>query len=231
MAATRNVTIDIMRTIAIVLMVIFHFAYDLHFFGWVDWNVPNGSGWKEFRHIILTLFFLSVGASLVFAHRQRVDFKSYAKRIMWIAVWAFAISLFTYQFFYSNWIFFGVLHFIAVASILCLPLVRYPVIATSVGVLSVALFLTNVITSKWPFDLWELGLPSSPNDYVALFPWIGVVLLGIGVGHFFVKGFDPCASLKLSTKFTFLGRHSLMVYVLHQPLFFAILGSVYWLTY
>ncbi|AEE25426.1 MAG: DUF1624 domain-containing protein [Alteromonas sp.] len=231
MAATRNVTIDIMRTIAIVLMVIFHFAYDLHFFGWVDWNVPNGSGWKEFRHIILTLFFLSVGASLVFAHRQRVDFKSYAKRIMWIAVWAFAISLFTYQFFYSNWIFFGVLHFIAVASILCLPLVRYPVIATSVGVLSVALFLTNVITSKWPFNLWELGLPSSPNDYVALFPWIGVVLLGIGVGHFFVKGFDPCASLKLSTKFTFLGRHSLMVYVLHQPLFFAILGSVYWLTY
>ena len=230
MAATRNVTIDIMRTIAIVLMVIFHFAYDLHFFGWVDWNVPNGSGWKEFRHIILTLFFLSVGASLVFAHRQRVDFKSYAKRIMWIAVWVFAISLFTYQFFYSNWIFFGVLHFIAVASILCLPLVRYPVIATSVGVLSVALFLTNVITSKWPFNLWELGLPSSPNDYVALFPWIGVVLLGIGVGHFFVKGFDPCASLKLSTKFTFLGRHSLMVYVLHQPLFFAILGSVYWLT-
>ena len=231
MAATRNVTIDIMRTIAIVLMVIFHFAYDLHFFGWVDWNVPNGSGWKEFRLIILTLFFLSVGASLVFAHRQRVDFKSYAKRIMWIAVWAFAISLFTYQFFYSNWIFFGVLHFIAVASILCLPLVRYPVIATSVGVLSVALFLTNVITSKWPFNLWELGLPSSPNYYVALFPWIGVVLLGIGVGHFFVKGFDPCASLKLSTKFTFLGRHSLMVYVLHQPLFFAILGSVYWLTY
>ena len=230
MAATRNVTIDIMRTIAIVLMVIFHFAYDLHFFGWVDWNVPNGSGWKEFRHIILTLFFLSVGASLVFAHRQRVDFKSYAKRIMWIAVWAFAISLFTYQFFYSNWIFFGVLHFIAVASILCLPLVRYPVIATSVGVLSVALFLTNVITSKWPFNLWELGLPSSPNDYVALFPWIGVVLLGIGVGHFFVKGFDPCASLKLSTKFTFLGRHSLMVYVLHQPLFFALLGSIYWFT-
>jgi len=172
-----------------------------------------------------------VGASLVFAHHQRVDLKSFAKRIMWIAIWAFAISLFTYQFFYSNWIFFGVLHFIAVASILCLPLVRYPVIATSVGVLSVALFLTNVITSKWPFNLWELGLPSSPNDYVALFPWIGVVLLGIGVGHFFVKGFDPCASLKLSTKFTFLGRHSLMVYVLHQPLFFAILGSVYWLTY
>ena len=93
MAATRNVTIDIMRTIAIVLMVIFHFAYDLHFFGWVDWNVPNGSGWKEFRHIILTLFFLSVGASLVFAHRQRVDFKSYAKHIMWIAVWAFAINV------------------------------------------------------------------------------------------------------------------------------------------
>ncbi|GAC23711.1 hypothetical protein GMES_1412 [Paraglaciecola mesophila KMM 241] len=227
MAGTRNVTIDIIRTIAIVLMVIFHFAYDLRFFGWVDWNVPNGKGWKEFRYVILTLFFLSVGASLVFAHRQRVDFKSFAKRIVWIVIWALIISLFTYTFFHNNWIYFGVLHFVAVASILCLPLVRYPAIAATVGVFTVVLFLTGVVTSKWPFNFWELGLPPSPNDYVALFPWTGVVLLGIGLGHLFEKGLDPGASLKLSTKITFLGRHSLAVYVLHQPIFFAILGAIY----
>lgn len=231
MPITRNVTLDIMRTVAIVLMVIFHFAYDLRFFGWVDWNVPNGPGWKQFRYVILSLFFLSVGASLVFAHHQRVDLKSFAKRIMWIVVWACVISLFTYWFFNSNWIFFGVLHFIAVASVLSLPFARYPVMACFIGIGIITLFLTNVVTSKWPFNLWELGLPSSPNDYVALFPWVGVVLLGIGVGHMFIKGIDPCASLKLSTKITFLGRHSLAVYVLHQPLFFVTLGSVYWLSH
>ena len=149
---------------------------------------------------------------------------------MWIVVWACIISLFTYQFFYSNWIFFGVLHFIAVASVLCLPFARYPVMACFIGVGNIILYLTNVVTSKWPFNLWELGLPSSTNDYVALFPWVGVVMLGIGVGHIFVKDIDPCASFKLSPKATFLGRHSLAVYVLHQPLFFALLGSIYWFT-
>ena len=228
MTANRHVTIDLMRTLAIVLMVIFHFAYDLRFFGWVDWNVPDGRGWKEFRYVILTLFFLSVGASLVFAHHQRIDFQSFAKRIMWIAIWALVISLFTYQFFHSNWIFFGVLHFITVASIVCLPFVRYPVIASASGIVLIILFVTNVVTNKWPFNLWELGLPASPNDYVSIFPWIGVVLMGIGVGHIFLRGIDPFVSWNVSTKITFVGRHSLAVYVLHQPVFFTILGAIYW---
>lgn len=41
-----NVILDIMCMVVIVLMVIFYFVYDLWFFGWVDWSVLNGFGWK-----------------------------------------------------------------------------------------------------------------------------------------------------------------------------------------
>ncbi|MCP3865813.1 MAG: DUF1624 domain-containing protein, partial [Aestuariibacter sp.] len=73
----RNITLDAIRTLAIVLMVVFHFAYDLRFFGWVDWNVPNGKGWREFRYVILTLFFVSVGASLVLGNFRKFNLKMF----------------------------------------------------------------------------------------------------------------------------------------------------------
>ena len=111
----RNITLDAIRTLAIVLMVVFHFAYDLRFFGWVDWNVPNGKGWREFRYVILTLFFVSVGASLVLRNYRKFNLKMFLLRLFSIAFWAAVISLFTYYFFNANWIFFGMLHFIAVA--------------------------------------------------------------------------------------------------------------------
>lgn len=226
----RNITLDAIRTLAIVLMVVFHFAYDLRFFGWVDWNVPNGKGWREFRYVILTLFFVSVGASLVLGNYRKFSLKMFLLRLFSIAFWAAVISLFTYYFFNANWIFFGVLHFIAVASVLCVPLIRKPILSLLLGFVAVTLFNSGLVSSKWPFNLMSLSLPHSPNDYVAIFPWIGVVLFGIAIGHVLKSGFDPVAKWNIPNKLTLLGRHSLVVYILHQPIFFALFGTIYWLS-
>lgn len=134
---------------------------------------------------------------------------------MWIVVWVCVILLFIYWFFNSNWIFFGVLYFIVVVSVLCFFFVCYLVMVCFIGIGIIILFLMNVVISKWLFNLWELGLLLLFNDYVVLFFWVGVVLLGIGVGYMFIKGIDFCVLLKLLIKIMFLGCYSFVVYVLY----------------
>ena len=58
------------------------------------------------------------------------------------------------------------------------------------------------------------------EDYVPLFPWMGVLLLGVALGHVLVRTrfavLAPLARLPLALRL--LGRRSLVVYLLHQPL-------------
>lgn len=223
---SRIYTIDFVRCLAIVLMVIFHFAYDLKYFGYVSWDVPDGSGWRQFRYVILTLFFLCVGFSLAVVHNNGIKLKHFAKRLVLLVLAAAAVTASSLVMAPDNWIFFGVLHFIAVASVICVPFASYPKTAFVIGLAIIVVFNLGIFTSMWPFQGISHLLPSYTNDYVGMFPWTGVVLLGIWFSSVNQVKNDPMKAFGKPKWVAFSSRHSLIIYLLHQPFFFAIFGLI-----
>ncbi|WP_371195173.1 heparan-alpha-glucosaminide N-acetyltransferase [Glaciecola sp. SC05] len=224
---TRNFTLDLMRTFAIVLMVIFHFLYDLKLFGWVSWDTPDGFGWQQFRWVIITLFFLALGISLTFAHQHNIDYPNFMKRLAKITASALIISIVTFIFIRENWIFFGVLHFLALASVLCLPFVKMPRTSFVIGTGFMLLGASGWFISRWPFHLLFTDLPLYTNDYVAIVPWLGMVFFGIALGHNAWFKADPMQHLtqhRYSKYAALPGQHGLLIYLLHQPI---LIGSLY----
>lgn len=226
----RIVSIDVLRSFAIVLMVVFHFIYDLRFFGYVDWNIPDGAGWGTFRHIILISFFICLGASLHLSYRNGIDWKKFSKRLTQILVSALAISLVSLVIVPNNYIYFGVLHFIAVASVVCIMFANKPRASMTIGLFIIATYNIGAVSEKWPFTYILDHLPVYSNDYVGLFPWLGVVFVGIWSASLsFVKN-DPLLNLKKHIWIVFPGKHSLVIYLVHQPVLFAIFGLIAYLS-
>jgi len=230
----RNIVLDLMRTLAIVLMVIFHFIYDLKYFGWVSWDIPDGAGWREFRYVILTLFFLCIGASLVYSHQQKFQLKAYTNRLIKVAIGAAITTLMSLVMFTNNWIYFGVLQFILISSLLAAIFIYHPKIALLTGVVILMLAQFDIVTSRWPFNYISEFLPDYTTDYVPFFPWFAVILFGIPLAHsaWFNREWQLVKKIEQwpwSQKLALPGKHSLIIYLVHQPLLFALLAPIHWL--
>ncbi len=210
-----------MRTFAIMLMIVFHFIYDLNFFSLIEFDIPDGNGWREFRWLIISLFFLSLGASLRLSHCDGFHFKAYLSRLVKITAAAAMISLATLFFIPDNWIFFGVLHFLAISSVIAIFFIHIPNISLVLGLLFLVIGALEIIPSRWPFYLLFDNLPSYTNDYVAFFPWFGMVLIGIYISKLRIFLNDPLNSAfdrKTQSLLVWPGKHSLSIYLLHQPI-------------
>ena len=134
--------------------------------------------------------------------------------------------------------FFGILHCITLSSVLALPFLRAPVIV-AIGAAAACLAAPLLLTSP-AFNapaLAFLGLGTAipvTNDYVPLFPWFGFVLAGIALMR--ILGLpvarDPARIAAYPAPMralAFAGRHSLIIYLVHQPLIFgAMSGWVAW---
>lgn len=201
--------------LVIVLMVVFYFVYDFCFFGWVDWNVFNGKGWREFWYVILMFFFVSVGVLFVFGNYWKFSLKMFLLWLFFIVFWVVVILFFMYYFFNVNWIFFGVLYFIVVVSVLCVLLIRKFILLLLLGFVVVMLFNIGLVFSKWLFNLISLLLFYFLNDYVVIFLWIGVVLFGIVIGYVLKSGFDLFVKWNILNNLIFFGWYSLVVYILY----------------
>jgi uncharacterized membrane protein len=232
--AKRIEVLDLARGLALVAMAIYHFTWDLEFFGYVEPGMTAVGGWKLFARCIASSFLFLVGISLVLAHAKSLRWKPFWRRFAMIAGAALAITIVTWVAMPEGFIFFGILHQIALASLLGLAFLRLPPLVTLV-IAALVVAAPNYLRSEF-FDnpaLWWVGLSSTnphSNDYVPLFPWFGAVLAGIAAGKFASASglFDRLAEIRLgkwAMPFDFAGRHSLAFYLIHQP----VLISCVWL--
>jgi uncharacterized membrane protein len=224
--------VDALRGVAICAMIAYHFAFDLNWFGVLHADFNRDALWLSLRAIIVSSFMLLVGVSLVLAQRAGISRARYWRRIALIAACALLVTAASYAAFPKTFITFGILHCIAVASLLAWPFTRYPLAALVTGMVIIALGLQlRLPLFDQPWLNW-IGLMThkpATEDYVPLFPWLGVVLLGICVGTWLASRlFEPLQPLArvAPTWLTWLGRHSLLVYMVHQPILLGVLRVV-----
>ncbi len=225
-APPRYVLIDALRGFAILLMIAYHLSFDLNYHGWIHQDFNHAAFWLTARACIVSLFLLLVGVSLVL-NAQRADSASFWRRQIRLLVACIAVSLGSYMMFPQSFIFFGILHFILLASLLGRVFVKfhYVNLAASLPVLLSGIVYSNPLFNT-PLLQWIGFMTYKPytEDYVPFFPWFGVVLAGIFLGRLIVKNpvwlkFDPPGT----RQFALAGRHSLAIYLLHQPVLLGVL--------
>jgi uncharacterized membrane protein len=213
-------------------MVVYHTAWDLSFLGLIDTNVIGSPGWSLFARSIAASFLTLVGVGLVLAHGGGMRWRPFFRRLGTIAGAALAITLATRVVFPETYVTFGILHCIAAASVLALPFLHAP-LSLVVPAAGLSLAAPGLLASP-VFDApglrWTgLGtVPPATNDWVPVLPWIGWVLIGVAAARLGLPRIGPDVHRWAPTgaaarTLTWMGRHSLPIYLLHQPPIFGLL--------
>ena len=221
----RNHTVDTMRGIAITMMFMFHFIFDLNYFEFTNINIFTDNIYILWRYLIASLFLITVGISMVYAYKDNFVFKKFIWRLMILAAAAIAVSVGSYLIFPHSWIYFGILHLIWISSIIAIFLLKLPKLSLAIAILIFALQLINQPNISFFYDFLDNFLPKYSVDFYPLFPWLALVLIGIFLAH--CKYFN---NININIKiFSLLGRHSLILYLSHQIVLFSIVGLVYYI--
>jgi len=215
-------------------MVWFHFSWDLWHFGYADFDFYRDPFWLNLRTLIVSLFLLLVGVSLVLASRGGMNWPRYFRRLGLLVLFAVAITVVSYFNNPQRVIVFGILHFIAFASVAALPFLRFHWLTLVAGIALIVLdmqFSHPLFNQPWLHWIGLMTHKPFTEDYVPVIPWFGVVLIGIfiGQGLFRWKALQVLGRLRsehaLARFLALAGRHGLAIYVTHQPLLFGLFGG------
>jgi len=232
--ASRIPLVDAVRGAALLAMFVFHLTWDFSYFGFVDSQIVFERAFSIFGDTIGSTFLGIAGASLVLAHAPKFRAYAYWRHLAIIVAAAAAVSLATYIFIPDGFIFFGILHCIALASLIALPFLFLPwraaALAAGLAIAAPRLFVSPAFDAPmW----WWTGLSTfepRTNDYRPILPWLGVLLCGVVVmkiGDRFVLR-EVLARWQprnlVSRAAAFGGRHSLAIYLVHQPIFFGLVS-------
>lgn len=237
--APRLAGIDALRGFAVAQMIVYHFIYDLNYFRWLQLFMTRDQPWVGWRTAIVSQFLLLVGVSLVLRHAFKPAWSDFWRRWAQIAGAALLVSAGSAAMFHDRFIFFGILHYVAVGLIvarLMLPLGRANLL------LGVAVILAGVLFKDAAFNARPLAwigfsaVKPPTEDFVPIFPWLGATLIGVGLGTLWQRhGFavaPALASLNAAPPrlLVLLGTWSLTIYLVHQPILLGVLWVVRTLT-
>jgi len=221
-------------------MICFHFLYDLNFFGIITVSLYTGI-FFYLAYGTASLFILLFGVSLTLKY-QHLQSKSTTKnplplifiyRGVKIFFLGLIITFVTYLLIPDRFIIFGILHFIGIALLISYPFLRHVKENIVLGVIIIIFgwVIRQIgVDFSWGLPIGFIPYGFSTVDYFPLFPWFGVVLLGIALGNTIYK--NGKRQFHLSKKwlqcpvplFCFLGRNSLIIYFFHQPILFALIS-------
>ena len=108
MNQTRLHYLDVIRGLAILLMIIYHFSFDLDNFNYIQINMDHSVFWQSFRAVIITLFLTTMGMCLALIHSNGIRWQSVKKRTLILGLASILVSIISYIQFPKTWIYFGI---------------------------------------------------------------------------------------------------------------------------
>lgn len=229
-SGARLIAIDMARSLALLGMVVFHFARDLEFFGVVAAGATLSGGWSVLARVTAGSFLFLSGVSLVLAHRPGFRARAFLRRLGTIAAAALLVTLATYLAEPSRYVYFGILHAIALASVVCLPFVWLPAWSSALAAAAVwivsASYGRSLLDAPWA-AFTGLGTMVRPSlDLLPAFPWLAPCLLGVSLASAVDLRPRTGGARNDAAWAAFLcrpGRHSLAIYLIHQPILLALI--------
>lgn len=244
MTPRRFENLDAARGFAMVWMTVFHFCFDLSNARIIEQNFYHDPFWTWQRTCILSLFLLCAGAGQAVAHAQGQSWRQFGRRWLQIAGAAALVSLGSWFMFPNSYIYFGVLHGMAVMLLIVRLMASLGAWCALAGGLVIAMHLIAVgAISTYASGLFGLDFDAPglnwlglitrlpvTEDYVPLFPWLGVMLLGFAGMRLLLNRNSTQPFMVQSTwvkkACARFGGYSLSYYLLHQPVMLGLL----WLT-
>lgn len=237
MKAGRFGRIDALRAGAMLWMTAYHFVFDLNFFGWVSVDMYRDPVWTLQRTGIVGLFLFCAGLGQAVAHAQAQSWGRFARRWAQVAGCALLVTAGSWWMFPHSFIYFGVLHGMAVMLLIVRLSAGWParwLVPLAVLALLAPALAAPTITAHagldWLHQPWAnwLGLIARKpitEDYVPVLPWLGLMWLGLLAGRW-VLARRPGWLAGGGGPLAVLGRWSLSYYMLHQPVLLGLLAGL-----
>ncbi len=222
--------IDFLRGLAIILMVGYHLLFDLGEFRGLKSFLGFSTDLSSTAWTIAQFFF--AGLFVVLSGISSTLSRSNVRRGLRLLAVSLAVTVVTYVFYPSSAVFFGILQCLALSMLIYGAILEKsgPIACAAWGALVIGLGVAAPIVRRAlevRFDwLMPFGIHSptfSSFDYFPLLPWFGVFLVGSALGKSVYAAKRSLLPWRLPATFVnFAGRHSLLIYIVHQPVLYVL---------